>query len=316
MKKFIAILIVALFMGGSVFAQSSASGGKKSSAPTAFQLTISINPSNAEIFIDGGRIKGNVATVSAGNHTVMTRAKGYVDFSTTVSVSGTMNLPITMSPATFQLSVNANNVKGAQVLINGRAMGNTPFASQLSPGTYTITVQAPGFLGYNESFTLTGAKSIDVSLQSATFLLSVNATNVKGAQVLLNGSMAGNAPFNSQLSPGTYTVTVQAPGFVSYVESFTFTGPKSINVTLQPAMGTVSVVLPAASINTSLGGNHWNQIGIWIDGNQVKGQMIQLAPGRHLIKIASGGLQVEGFYDIQAGGMYTIEPFMGLNLKQ
>ncbi|GAB1455112.1 hypothetical protein MASR2M48_04190 [Spirochaetota bacterium] len=112
MKKFIAILIVALFMGGSVFAQSSASGGKKSSTPTAFQLTISVNPSNAAIYIDGGQIKGNVATVGAGNHTVMTRAKGYVDFSTTVSVSGTMYLPITMSPATFQLSVNANNVKG------------------------------------------------------------------------------------------------------------------------------------------------------------------------------------------------------------
>lgn len=316
MNKFLAILTAALLLGGSAFAQSSASGGKKSSAPSTYQLTIAVNPSYAEIFIDGSQIKGNVATVGAGNHTVMTRAKGYLDFSMTVSVSGSITLPVNMTASNFPLSVNANNVKGAQVLVNGKAMGNTPFSVQLSPGTYTVTVQAPGYLAYNESFTLNGPKSIGVMLQPATFPLSVSVSNVKGAQVMLNGAMAGTAPFNSQLSPGTYTVTIQAPGFVSYSESFTFTGPKSISLTLQPAMGTISIVLPAPNINTSLGGNHWNQIGIWIDGNQQKGQMIQLTPGRHLIKITSGGLQVEGYYDIEAGGLYTIEPYMGLNLKK
>lgn len=245
MNKFLAILTAALLLGGSAFAQSSASGGKKSSAPSTYQLTIAVNPSYAEIFIDGSQIKGNVATVGAGNHTVMTRAKGYLDFSMTVSVSGSITLPVNMTASNFPLSVNANNVKGAQVLVNGKAMGNTPFSVQLSPGTYTVTVQAPGYLAYNESFTLNGPKSIGVMLQPATFPLSVSVSNVKGAQVMLNGAMAGTAPFNSQLSPGTYTVTIQAPGFVSYSESFTFTGPKSISLTLQPAMGTISIVLPA-----------------------------------------------------------------------
>jgi hypothetical protein len=155
-----------------------------------------------------------------------------------------------------------------------------------------------------------------VTLQPATFQLSVNTTNVKGAQVLLNGSLAGNAPFASQLAPGTYTVTIQAPGFTSYTESFTMTGPKNISVALQPAMGAVSIVLPAAGINTDMKGGHWSQILVYVDGVPQKGQMLQLSPGRHLIKITSGGLQVEGFYDIQAGQSYTLEPFMGLNVKQ
>ena len=128
--------------------------------------------------------------------------------------------------------------------------------------------------------------------------------------------MTPRAPFNTQLSPGTYSVTVQAPGFNSYSESFTLTGPKVISVTLQPAMGTVSVVLPAASINTDMKGGHWSQIQIYVDGAIQRGQTLQLPPGRHLIKITSGGLQAEGFYDIQAGVSYTIEPFMGLNLRQ
>ncbi|MBN2875159.1 MAG: PEGA domain-containing protein, partial [Spirochaetales bacterium] len=247
---------------------------------------------------------------------VTVTAKGYLDFSTTVTVQGNMTLPVTMQAATFPLSVNAANVKGAQVLVNGSMVGASPYRGNLAPGSYTVTVQAPGFLAYNESFVLNGPKTITVTLQPATFQLSVNATNVKGAQVLLNGSMAGNAPFNTQLAPGTYTITVQAPGFVSYSESFTLTGPKSINVTLQTAMGTVSVVLPAASINTDLKGGHWSQIQMYVDGVPQKGQIVQLTPGRHLIKITSGGLQVEGFYDIQAGETYTFEPFMGLNLKK
>ncbi|MCP5454586.1 MAG: PEGA domain-containing protein [Spirochaetaceae bacterium] len=313
MKKLLFVAMIALLaLPGAVFAQRTAT---QAATPASYQLTIQVNVKGASIFIDGGQIKGNVATVTAGNHSVMVQAPGYLDFSTTVSVNGNMTLPVTMQAATFQLSVNASNVKGAQVLLNGKAAGNTPFNTQLPPGTYTVTVQAPGFLGYNESFTMSGAKSINVTLQPATFQLSVNA-NVKGAQVLLNGGMAGNAPFNTQLSPGTYTVTVQAPGFNSYSESFTLTGPKVISVTLQPAMGTVTIALPAASVNTDMKGGHWSQIQVYVDGAIQKGQIIQLPPGRHLIRVTSGGLQVEGFYDIQAGVSYTIEPFMGLNLRQ
>lgn len=312
-KTMVFILIAALMLPGTVFAQRTAT---QQAAPSTFQLTINVNPSFAEIYVDGGQIKGNVATLGAGTHTVMTRAKGYLDYTTSVNLTGPMTLPITMQPATFQLSVNAANVKGAQVLLNGGAAGSTPFNTQLVPGSYTVTVQAPGYLAYSESFTLSGPKSVNVTLQPATFQLSVNVANVKGAQVLLNGGMAGNTPFNSQLSPGSYTVTVQAPGFVSYTESFTLAGPKSINVNLQPAMGTISVVLPASGINTDLKGNHWNQINIWVDGVQQKGQTVQVSPGKRLIRITSGGLQVEGFYDIQAGVSYTFEPFMGLNLRQ
>lgn len=279
------------------------------------QLTIAVTPPNAAIFVDGAQIKGNVATVATGNHAVSAKAPGYVDFNTTVTVNGNMTLPVAMQQAAFPLSVNAN-VKGAQVLINGAMAGPAPFSTQLAPGSYTVTVQAPGYLAYNESFAHNGPKLINANLQAATFQLSVNVANVKDAQVLLNNAPAGNAPFNTQLAPGTYTVTVQAPGFNPYTESFTHVGPKSINVSLTPAMGTVTIVIPAASINTDMKGGHWSEIQVIIDGVAQKGQTVQVAPGRRLIKVISGGLQVEGFYEIQAGRNYTFEPFMGLNLKQ
>jgi len=281
-----------------------------------FALTIAVTPADAAILVDGAQIKGNVATVTPGNHTVVTKAKGYVDFSTTVSVTAATTLPVTMEMAKVELSVTAANVKGAEVLINGAKSGASPFKTMIDPGNYTVTVQAPGFLAYNETFTLSAAKAINVTLQPATFELAANVSNVKGAEVLINSAVAGTTPFKSQLAPGTYTVTLQAPGFVPYNESFTLTAPKSITVALQPAMGTVAVVLPAANINTALNGDHWKQIQIFVDGALQKGQNVQVSPGKRLIKITSGGLQVEGFFEIQAGVTYTFEPFMGLNLKK
>ncbi len=309
MKKFMLILLMIALSVPALFAQ-------RTTAAATFALTIAVTPANAAIFIDGAQIKGNVANVASGNHTVVTKAPGYIDFTTTVSVTAATTLPVTMEMAKVELSVTASNVKGAEVLINGAKAGASPFKTQITPGNYTVTVQAPGFLAYNETFTLTAAKAINVALQPATFELAANVSNVKGAQVLINSAAAGTTPFKSQLAPGTYTITLQAPGFVPYSESFTFTAPKSINVALQPAMGTVMIVLPAANINTALNGDHWKQIQIIIDGVAQKGQTVQVSPGKRLIKIISGGLQAEGFYEIQAGVTYTFEPFMGLNLKK
>lgn len=245
MKRLISIsaLILAL-VPAAVFAQRTAT---QPAAPVNHQLTIAVNPAGAAIFVDGTQIKGNVATVTAGMHTVTTKAPGYIDFTTSVNVSAAMTLPITMQPLTYALSINVSNVKGAQVV--------------------------------------------------------------------LNGNVVGIAPFNTQLPGGGYTVTLQAPGFMPYSESFSMTGPKSINVALQPAMGMIQIKLPASAVNTDMKGSHWSQIQVFIDGVPQKGQTFQVPPGRRLIKITSGGLQVESFYDIVAGGSYTLEPFMGLNLR-
>ncbi len=246
MKRLLALVLIVAMAATSAMAQSSASGSKKS-APVNYELTVAVNPAGAAIFVDGAQIKGNVATVTAGMHTVMTKAPGYVDFTTSVNVSAAMTLPITMQPLTYALSVNA--------------------------------------------------------------------TNVKGAQVVLNGSTVGIAPFATQLPGGGYTVTIQAPGFMPYTESFSMTGPKSINVALQPAMGMLQIQLPASAINTDMKGGHWSQIQVYIDGVAQKGQTFQVPPGRRLVKITSGGLQVETFVDIVAGGSHVLEPFMGLNLR-
>ncbi|HQK33820.1 MAG TPA: PEGA domain-containing protein [Spirochaetales bacterium] len=375
MKKLFAIMSIFLLVAVGLLAQSAAGGGKKGT--TTYTVTFQLNPPNAQLFVDGQAIKGNVATLTAGNHTVKATAPGYLEYNGTINVTGNITVPITLQPATATVTFQLN-VPGAQIYVNNQPIKGTvatlPFGThtvrvsfagfidftttinvtgnmvvpvtmqqataqvsfQVNPpnaqvyvdnqaikgntatvtmGNHSIRVTAPGYLDYNTTVTVNGDMTLPVTLQAQTFKLSVNANNVKGAQVLLNGAQAGTTPFHTQLTAGTYTVTIQAPGYIAYTESFTVGPDKTIAVNLQQALATLTIQLPAANINTDMKGGHWSQIIIWVDGVQQKGNVIQLTPGKHLIKITSGGMQVEIMYEFEAGKSYVFEPFMGLNIK-
>jgi len=250
-----------------------------------------------------------------GSYSLIIRAPGFVDHVENFSFNAPKAVNVTLQPLNFQLSVNAANVKGAQVLINNNPAGQTPFNAQLAPGSYSVTVRAPGFVDYVENFALNGPKAVNVTLQPQTFQLTVNSANVKGAQVLINGNVAGQTPFATQMAIGSYSVTIRAPGFFDYAESFQLSGPKDINATLQPQIATFQVTLPAANINTDVKGGHWSQIQVYIDGELQKGQTGQVSPGKKMVKISSGGMQVQSMVDFQAGKAYTFEPFMGVTVK-
>lgn len=276
------------------------------------QVTFQLNVPGAQIYVNNQLIKGTVATLPLGTHTVRVSFAGFIDFTTTINVTGNMVVPVTMQQANAQVSFQLNP-SNAQVFVDNQAIkGNS---ATLTMGNHSVRVTAPGYVDFNTTITVNGNMTLPVTLQAQTFKLSVNANNVKGAQVLLNGSQVGTTPFNTQLGVGTYTVTIQAPGFAAYTESFTVGPDKTIAVNLQQSLASLTIQLPAANINTDMKGGHWSQIIVWVDGVQQKGNVIQLTPGKHLIKITSGGMMVEMLFEFEAGKSYVFEPFMGLNIK-
>jgi hypothetical protein len=131
--------------------------------PRTYPVTIRVNLPNAAIFVDGTQIAGNVATVTAGSHTVRVAADGYEDSLTSISVSAPMVIDAALERAGHLLGVTAN-VKSARVIVNGISRGTVPYSEYLPAGTYTVKVSAHGYTDYIASIALDGPVTIAANL--------------------------------------------------------------------------------------------------------------------------------------------------------
>jgi hypothetical protein len=152
----------------------------------------------------------------------------------------------------------------------------------------------------------------------ATFPLNVDS-NIIGAQVYINGALSGQTPFIAYLPMGSYSVSVRAPGYFDDQRPISVNGPLSINAVLRSAMASWQMIVPEAfARNASRDKSAQFQktdVELWVDGLPARAFAGQLTPGRHVLRLTSGGLAVETPVDIQAGRAYVFEPFLGINVK-
>ncbi len=283
--------------------------------PVNLGLSVNGNVPGAEVLLNGssvGRIPFNTQ-VPQGSYNVTVRAPGYADFNQSIIVNGPTQINANLQAIQVGLSVNAN-VMGAEVYLNGSLAGRTPLNLNVVPGSYNLTVRAPGYADYNQSIVVNGATQINANLQPNQVGLSVNA-NVQGAEVFLNGSRVGNVPFSLNVIPGSYNVTVRAPGYGDYNQSVVVSGPTQVNAVLVGVMSSWQINVPDNMVNKDMKGGHWSQIQVYLDGNLQRGPSGQVGAGRHVIRVTSGGMAVELVFDAQPGRSYSFEPYMGINVK-
>jgi serine/threonine-protein kinase len=95
---------------------------------------------------------------------------------------------------------------GAHVVIDGGVACTSPCTLSLPPGRHTLTVQAPGYELARRIFNVPGDASLYVPLVHDTGALLVTSVPI-GADVLVDGQVAGRTPVTLHLSLGTHRIT-------------------------------------------------------------------------------------------------------------
>jgi uncharacterized protein YigE (DUF2233 family) len=156
--------------------------------PPAYTLTVYCKDttgkpiSSASVYLDDcykGQTDSNgkliVHDVLAATYTVTAKKCGYKDSSGTITITGDATLNLTMNPQTYTLTVFCKDSKGkavssANVYLNANLRGATDLngkltMTNLSAGTYTVTVKKSGYKDTSVDVTVTGDKTITIAIK-------------------------------------------------------------------------------------------------------------------------------------------------------
>ncbi|MBI5509113.1 MAG: PEGA domain-containing protein [Deltaproteobacteria bacterium] len=141
---------------GLVVALGFASGGVAVAKGAGKKTTISVEGTigGAKVYVDGkeiGKTPLKNKDLSLGNHTIVVKKLGYLDFTEKVSAKAGKPVAIfaDMLPFAGVIKVQAN-VPKAVVSVDGKAVGKVPLEHELKIGSHTVTVSAPGYGTYSK----------------------------------------------------------------------------------------------------------------------------------------------------------------------
>lgn len=117
--------------------------------------------------------------------------------------------------------------QGATVELDGRSVGTTPLTYRVAIGEHRYRVRLPDREPIEGTVTVTSGKDVevmhDLNLTPGTLLVQ-DAPD--GAEIFIDGELAGKAGGPIPLAPGNYTMELKAAGFQ----------PVSENITIEPGL--------------------------------------------------------------------------------
>lgn len=150
-----------------------------------------------------------------------------------------------VQPGTGTLSVSSNP-SGAQVVVEGRVVGNTPLNLVLRPGRVDLELRLGGYQTFRTSAQIRPGETTVVNANLTPVVqngvLQINS-NPQGAQVLVNDRVVGNTPLNLTVQPGRYEIELRLGGYQSFRTSVVVGNGQTVpvNANLQALRGALEV---------------------------------------------------------------------------
>jgi hypothetical protein len=183
-------------------------------------ISLSSEPTNAKIFIDGievGTTPASLESVLHGTHLVEVRMDGYSVLEKRVNVE-----PGKETVLTAKLQVNTGSVsiksqpKSAKIYLDGKHVGITPESiTSINPGIHEIKVEMENYDVWTDTINIETGKEnvITAVLQRSTGSLMVES-DPTNAMILVDGKEVGLTPeIIMSSAKGTHAIEVRIDGY-------------------------------------------------------------------------------------------------------
>jgi serine/threonine-protein kinase len=221
--------------------------GRAAPVSVPAQLTVSSNPTGAQIVFDGSPLCVTPCTltgIAAGQHVVSASKSGFGGANQNIVLTSGANSTISLdlSPLSAKVAV-ASTPAGAVIVIDGQDSGKLSPAQFLlnKAGAHTVTLRRSGYLEETSTVNAEAGQTTNVNIvlkplgstdeihaagghfkkvfgggDTANMGIVSIKTQPKGAQIMVNNRVLDKtSPFDFYLNPGTYVLDITMSGYRS-----------------------------------------------------------------------------------------------------
>ncbi len=267
---------------------------------TAKQVVIKVDPKPERIVIRGVLFAprfGNYYLLRTGSYVLKASKKGYhgIEKPFNVSDKKSQELAIVMEKLPGRLTLTACNdqdpsrsIEGATVFLDGEKIGVTPLlAIETKPGLRQMVIKANDYQDFKKQLKIEGmgiSQSFNVALVPGWAEVTISALP-HGADVSIDGNVAGKTPLSLKLSAGTYELRISAETYKTWQTQLEVQAnqPQVLDrIQLEPADGLLALRSNPPGANVTVDG-------VFVGKTPIE---ISLQPeSAHLVKISKAGYE-------------------------
>ncbi|WP_018110681.1 PEGA domain-containing protein [Thermus igniterrae] len=208
--------------------------------PRTGTLLLETSPAGAEVYLEG-RLQGRTPlrlTLEEGTYRVEYRLPGYEPYGATVRVERgrETRLAATLRPIRTGELVLEARPEGAEVYVDGRAVGRAPLRLTLEAGLHEVRVVAPGYSEYRAQVEVRPGESLRLFVELVPLRAVLELYLNVEARVFLNGEEVGLARggyLRLEAPLGEHELTLVAPGYRTLVQTLRLSGNQVLRLELR-----------------------------------------------------------------------------------
>ena len=200
-------------------------------------LHITSEPPGASVYIDN-RYAGSTPFVNddiqTGRYRISVRQSGYDNYNQTVTIAEGERASVNASLKAFGSLLIESDPSGAEVVIDGRVVGETPYRDpQISAGNYDVTIRKDGYREYTSNVTVRERETREVihNLASARGELTVLVR--PWGSIYVNGELKAEnsaTQFQGEYAAGTHRIRAVHPQLGTWENDVEVTAGSNENI--------------------------------------------------------------------------------------